>query len=155
MRLVGPRCQRPSRVRLSGWVLLTCAGLGLLAGCGQSPGGREAEQVKVKHRLISRLEAMPGARVSARITSGLDAGQNNINVEVHVPASATDAQVTSLADRVERTIWFSHLDPLGGIGIDLLRQGIPDPVLQRTYADSIDRRKLRAKYGPRPDGLPG
>jgi hypothetical protein len=142
------------RVGAVGLTLLLLAGCGL-ANHGKDAAAKDAAQAKAKDRLISRLESMPGAKVSARITSGLDAGQNNIDVEVHVPAAATDAQVASLADRAERTIWLSHLDPLGRIGIDLLRQGTPDPVLERLYQDQIDTRKLRAKYGPRPDHLAG
>jgi hypothetical protein len=142
------------------WVGAVGVVLLLLVGCslpsdGSDKASKDAAQVKVKHRLISRLEAVPGAKVAAKITSGLDAGVNNIGVTVHAPATATDAQVASLADRAERMIWLSHLDPLGRISIIVVRQGSPDTALQRLYQDQIDTRKLRTKYGPRPDHLSG
>jgi hypothetical protein len=85
----------------------------------------------------------------------LDGGQNNIGAEVQMPATTTVARMNSVANTLERIVWLSHLDPLGRIGIDITRQGSSVSAVQRLYQDEIDTRKLRAKYGPRPDGLPG
>jgi hypothetical protein len=63
--------------------------------------------------------------------------------------------MNSVADALARAIWLSHLDPLGSISININRGNSSVPVHQRLYQDEIDTRKLRAKYGPRPDGLPG
>jgi hypothetical protein len=58
-----------------------------------------------------------------------------------------------LADTIARTVWLSHLDPLGSISINIYvrRQGRNVVVLQRLYQDKSE---LRTTYGPRPEGLP-
>ena len=103
----------------------------------------------------AQLEALPGAKVTATVESSLDGGQNNIGVNARLPAAATVAQTNALGDSIERTIWLSHLDPLGSLGITINRQGSRVPVQQRLYQGEIHRRPLGVRYGPRPDGLPG
>lgn len=143
------------------WVLavismvLAAVSTGLLAGCdgGPTPGSEAAvARQKANAALIQQLEALPGATVNATIESSLDGGQNNVGVDARLPATATVAQTNALGDSIERTIWLSHVDPMGSISIDITRQGSRVPVLQRLYQD---RRPLGVKYGPRPDGLPG
>jgi hypothetical protein len=65
------------------------------------------------------------------------------------------AQANALGDSIESTIWLSHLDPLGSIGINITPEGSSVPVLRRLYQGVTDARPLGVKYGPRPDGLPG
>lgn len=60
-------------------------------------------------------------------------------------------QMNSVADTVERTVWLSHLDPLGTIGIGVGRVGRPPFEVERLWQS--DREPWRIKYGPRPDGL--
>ncbi len=139
-------------------VVLAAVSTGLLAGCdgGPPPGSAAAvARQKANDTVIRQLEALPGATVTADVTSGLDAGQNNVVVNVELPAAATVAQANAIADSIERTIWLSHMDPLGAISIDCTRVGSSVPVLQRLYQDEIQTRPLGVKYGPRPDGLPG
>jgi hypothetical protein len=132
---------------------------GLLAGCGDvvNFGSQEAAdaQKKASAELTRQLEALPGAKVTATVDSSLDGGQNNIGVNARMPAAATVAQVNALGDSIERTVWLSHLDPLGSFGINITREGSSILVLQRLYQGEIHRRPLRVKYGPRPDGLAG
>jgi hypothetical protein len=130
-------------------------GLLLLAGCSSPSNADDVAQDKAQHRMIRRLEALPGAKVSASIESSVTQGSNNIGVQVRGPADATETELATVADRVERTIWRSRVDPLGRISINVTREGSPEPVMQRSYADEYDTTALRAKFGPRPDGLPG
>jgi len=140
-------------------VVLTMVSTGLLAGCGDivNFGSQEAAdaQKKASAVLIRQLEALPGAKVTATVESSLDGGQNNVGVQARLPAAATVPQTNALGDSIERTIWLSHLDPMGRISIDITRQGSRVPVQQRLYQDEIDTRPLGVKYGPRPDGLSG
>jgi hypothetical protein len=128
----------------------------LVAGCGGNHPDRPdaAAQKKVRSDLISQLEALPGAAVTATIESSLDGGQNNVGVDARLPAAATTAQLNSVGDSIERAIWLSHLDPLGLININFTRAGSSVRVLQRLYQDATQTRPLHVKYGPRPDGLP-
>jgi len=105
--------------------------------------------------MIRELEALPGPTVKARVTSSLDGGQNNVGVQARLPAAATVAQTNALGDSIERTIWLSHLDPMGRINISITREGSSVLVQQRLYQFEIDTRPLGVKYGPRPDGLAG
>ena len=140
-------------------VVLAMVSTGLLSGCGDivNFGSQEAAdaQKKAGADLIRQLEALPGGKVNAKIESSLDGGQNNVGVEARMPSAATVAQANALGDSIERTVWLSHLDPLGSIGVNITRGGGSILVLQRLYQDQIDRRTLGVKYGPRPDGLPG
>jgi hypothetical protein len=139
-------------------VVLAAVSTGLLAGCdgGPTPGSEAAvARQKANDTVIRQLEALPEATVTAHVTSSLDGGQNNVNVQARLPAAATVAQANALGDSIERTIWLSHLDPMGRISIYIIRQGSRVPVQQRLYQDEIDTRPLGVKYGPRPDGLPG
>jgi hypothetical protein len=138
-------------------VVLAAVSTGLLAGCDTGPpfGAEEAARQKAQDTVIRQLEALPGATVTADVTSSLDGGQNNVGVDARLPAAATVAQTNALGDSIERTIWLSHLDPMGRISIDITREGSSVPVQQRLYQDEIDTRPLGVKYGPRPDGLPG
>jgi hypothetical protein len=137
-------------------VVLAAVSTGLLAGCDSGPfGAEEAARQKAQDTVIRQLEALPGAKVNATIESSLDGGQNNVGVQARLPAAATVAQANALADSIERTIWLSHLDPLGRIGFNVTREGSSVPVLRRLYTSSLDTPPLRVKYGPRPDGLPG
>ena len=139
-------------------VVLAAVSTGLLAGCdgGPTPGSDAAvARQKANDAVIRQLEALPGATVTARVTSSLDGGQNNVGVQARMPAAATEAQTKALGDSIERTIWLSHMDPLGHIGIKITREGSRATVQWRRYQIEIDRRPLGVKYGPRPDGLPG
>jgi hypothetical protein len=150
--------KRPS-VRALICVALATVSTGLLAGCGDivNFGSEEAAhaQKKAGADLIRQLEALPGAKVNAKIESSLDGGQNNVGVQARMPAAATVAQANALGDSIERTVWLSHLDPLGLIGMNITREGSSVLVVQRLYQDEIETRPLGVKYGPRPDGLPG
>ena len=150
--------RRPS-VRTLICVALATVSTGLLAGCGDivNFGSEEAAhaQKQASTDLIRQLEALPGGKVTATIQSSLDGGQNNVGVQARTPASATVAQTNALGDSIERTIWLSHMDPMGRISINITHQGSGVPVQQRLYQDEIDTRPLGVKYGPRPDGLPG
>ena len=139
-------------------VVLAAVSTGLLAGCdgGPTPGSDAAvARQKANDTMIRQLEALPGAKVSATIESSLDGGQNNIGVQARLPAAATVAQTNALGDSIERTIWLSHVDPLGSIGIKITREGSSVTVQWRRYQFETDTRPLGVKYGPRPDGLPG
>jgi hypothetical protein len=140
-------------------VVLAAVGMGLLAGCGDivNFGSEEAAQAQKKaaDTMIRQLEALPGATVTADVESSLDGGVNNIEARAVLPKTATTAQLNVMADTIERTIWLSHVDPLGRIGLIVRRQGDTDPVLDRLYQGEIHSRPLGVKYGPRPDGLPG
>lgn len=138
-------------------VVLAAVSTGLLAGCNSSGlyGEEAAANQKAQDTVIRQLEALPGAKVNANIDSSLDGGQGNVGVQARLPAAATVAQINAIADSIERTIWLSHLNPLGRISISVFRQGDTDPVMQRLYQGEIDKRPLGVKYGPRPDGLPG
>jgi hypothetical protein len=139
-------------------VVLAAVSAGLLAGCdgGPTPGSKTAvARQKANDTVIHQLEALPGGKVTATIESSLDGGQNNIEVRAVLPKTATTAQLNALGDSIERTIWLSHMNPLGRIGLIVRRQGDAEPVLDRLYQDEIDTRPLGVKYGPRPDGLPG
>jgi hypothetical protein len=148
--------RRPSALAVI-CVVLAAVSTGLLAGCdGGPPPGSEAAVTRQKSQdtMIRQLEALPGATVTADVTSGLDAGQNNVGVNAQLPAAATAAQANAMADSIERIIWLSHLDPLGRISIGVTRAGSSAPVV-RLYQGEIQRRPLGVKYGPRPGGLPG
>ena len=139
-------------------VVLAAMSTGLVAGCdgGPTPGSDAAvARQKANDTVIRQLEALPGATVNATIASSLDGGQNNVGVQAQMPAAATLAQTNALADSIERTIWLSHVNPMGRISISVRREGSSVPVLRRLYQDEIDTRPLGVKYGPRPDGLPG
>ena len=149
--------QRPSVLAVI-CVVLAAVSTGLLAGCdgGPTPGSDAAvARQKANDTMIRQLEALPGAKVSATIESSLDGGQNNIEADAVLPVAATKAEANALGDSIERTIWLSHVDPLGRIGIIVTREGSSVQVLQRLYISSLDTPPLRVKYGPRPDGLPG
>jgi len=149
--------RRPS-VRALICVVLTMVSTGLLSGCGDivNFGSQEAAdaQKKASADLIRQLEALPGATVKGHVSSSLDGGQNNVGVDAQLPAAATVAQADALGDSIERTIWLSHLDPMGRISININRQGSSVSVQQRLYQGQTDTPPLRVKYGPRPDGLP-
>jgi hypothetical protein len=139
-------------------VVLAAVSTGLLAACdgGPTPGSKAAvARQKANDTVISQLQALPGGKVTATIESSMDGGQNNIEADAVLPAMATTAQLNVMADTIERTIWLSHVDPLGRIGLMVSRQGDTDPALDRLYISSLDTPPLRVKYGPRPDGLPG
>jgi hypothetical protein len=127
----------------------------LLAGCaGEHPKLPDAAaQKKANTELISQLEALPGAKVTATIESSLDGGQGNVGADAQLPADATDAQLDAVGDSIERTIWLSHVYPLGRININFTRVGSSVRVLQRVYIGSA-KEKLGDKYGARPDGRP-
>jgi hypothetical protein len=136
-------------------LVLASVSAGLLAGCdgGPTPGSDAAvARQKANDTMIRQLEALPGGKVNATIESSLDGGQNNIDADAVLPATATTAQLNVMADTIERTIWLSHVDPLGRIGLTVGRQGVTHRAVQRLYQD---RGPLGVKYGPRPDGLPG
>jgi hypothetical protein len=59
----------------------------------------------------------------------------------------------AIVETIERTVWRSHLDPLGPIDINIRRQR--NSVRATRGGVYHDSSELRAKYGPRPDGLPG
>jgi hypothetical protein len=148
--------KRPSVLAVISMVLAAVS-VGLLTGCDTGPpfGSQAASHQKAQDTVIRQLEALPGATVTAHVTSSLDGGQGNIGVQARLPAAATVAQTNALGDSIERTIWLSHLDPLGLISINVTREGSSVPVLRRLYQDEIDTRPLGVKYGPRPDGLAG
>jgi hypothetical protein len=150
--------KRPPVLAVIG-VVLAAVCVGLLTGCGDlvNFGSEEAAhaQKKAGADLIRQLEALPGATVTAKIESSLDGGQNNVGVQARMPAAATVAQANALGNSVERTVWLSHLDPLGLIGMNITREGSSVLVVQRLYQDEIETRPLGVKYGPRPDGLAG
>jgi hypothetical protein len=128
----------------------------LVTGCSL-PDDNDDDQAQDRagKQLVTRLEALPDARFKAQLTSSLEQGDNNVSVQGHAAATATDAELNSMADRVERTIWRSRLDPLGQITIDMYRSGAAKPVFRREYFDDVDRKKLLRSFGPRPDGLSG
>ncbi len=129
----------------------------LTTGCGGGRAGRvDATYQRTKADLLRQLGALPpaslyGAKIKAHVTSSLDGGQGNVGVDARLPATATFAQMNSVADTLERTVWLSHLDPLGTIGIGVSRVGHPPFEVERPLQD--DKETLRIKYGPRPDGL--
>jgi hypothetical protein len=56
--------------------------------------------------MIRQLEALPGATVTADVTSGPDAGQNNVGVHARLSAAAaTVAQANDMADSIVRITW--------------------------------------------------
>jgi hypothetical protein len=126
----------------------------LVAGCaGSHAGGPDATaRNKAGAAMIAQLQALPGAKVSAHVTSSLDGGQGNVGVQAQLPAAAGTAALEAVGDSIERTIWRSHLDPLGRISINFTRAGSSASVGQRVYIGT-DKKALRDKYGPRPDGL--
>jgi hypothetical protein len=138
-------------------IVLATVSTGLLAGCDTGPpyGSEAAAHQKAQDTMIRQLEALPGATVSAHVTSSLDGGQGNVGVQARLPAAATVAQTNALGDSIERTIWLSHLDPLGRISINITREGSGVAVQQRLYQGDTDTPPLGVKYGPRPDGLAG
>ena len=145
--------RRPPVLAVTGLVLAAMS-IGLLTGCdtGSTHRAEAAGQQKAQDTMIHQIEALPGAKVTATLESSLDGGQNNIDVDALLPATATTAQLNVMADTIERTIWLSQVDPLGRIGLTVGRQGVTRRVVQRLYQD---RRPLGVKYGPRPDGLAG
>ena len=138
-------------------VLLVLVGA-FTAGCG---GGDRIARIdatykRTKADLLQQIDALPpaslyGAKVRAHVTSSLDGGQGNVGVDAKLPATATFVQMNSVADTIERTVWLSHLDPLGRISIGVSRVGRPPFEVERLWQS--DREPLRIKYGPRPDGL--
>jgi hypothetical protein len=130
-------------------------GLVLVAACAASSSGDSdrAARTKAKVAMVRQLEALSGAKVSAHVTSSLDGGQGNVGVNAQLPEAASTDQLNAVGDSIERTIWLSHLDPLGRISINFTRVGSAVSVSQRVYVDAIDTQPLRDKYGPRPDGL--
>jgi hypothetical protein len=136
---------------------MALVGLALLAGCTFSRPAQvdKSIQERARAQMLHKIEALPGATIHANVASSLDGGQGNVGVQARLPVAATEAQFTAIADSIERIIWLSHLDPLGRITVNLVRTGSKAAVLQRLYQDAIDTRELRAKYGPRPNGLPG
>ena len=138
-------------------MVLAALSIGLLGGCGSGPPNRSQEAVahqKAQDTMIRQLKALPGATITADIESSLDSGQNNVSVDAQLPPAATAAQITTLGDSIERTIWLSHLDPLGRIGINFTLAGSSEPDQRRLYIGT-DKDALGIKYGPRPDGLTG
>ena len=129
----------------------------LTTGCGGGRSARVEETYKrTKADLLRQIDALPpaslyGAKVRAHVTSSLDGGQGNVGVDAKLPATATFVQMNSVADTIERTVWLSHLDPLGRISIGVSRIGRPPFEVERLWQS--DTEPLRAKYGPRPDGL--
>ncbi len=129
----------------------------LTTGCGGGRGARvEATYKRTKADLFRQIGALPpsalyGATLKTYIESSLDGGQGNVNINAAMPATATVAQKNALADTLERTVWLSHLDPLGRISIGISRDGRPPFQVDRLYQSNRD--PLRIKYGPRPDGL--
>ena len=137
-------------------VLVVLAGA-LTTGCGG--GDRiariDATYTRTKADLFRQIEALPpsslhGATRKTYIESSLDGGQGNVDIDAAMPVTATVAQKNALADTLERTVWRSHLNPLGRISIGVSRDGRPPFGVDRLYQASDP---LRAKYGPRPDGL--
>jgi hypothetical protein len=126
-----------------------------LAGCASDhpklPDAAAAK--KASTELISQLQALPGAKITATVESSLDGGQGNVGADAQLPSAATDAQLNAVGDSIERTIWLSHLYPLGRININFTRAGSSVRVLQRVYIGTA-KEKLGDKYGPRPDGRP-
>ncbi len=137
-------------------MVVAAVSTGLLAGCITGPSQRDeaAAQEQIRTALIRQLEALPGATITAAIQSGLDTGQNNVGAQARLPGEANESQTNVMADIIERTIWLSHLDPLGSISISFYRPGSNVRVLQRLYIGD-DKDALGVKYGPRPDGLTG
>jgi hypothetical protein len=141
-------------VRRPGALAWVSVGLVLVAGCAGRPDVPDkATRVDAQQAMIRQVDALPGAKITASVSSSLDGGQNNVGVTVRLAAAASTADIKSLGDSIERTIWLSHLDPLGRISINFTRVGSSVSVAQRLYQDSIDTKALRDKYGPRPDGL--
>jgi hypothetical protein len=138
---------------VAGAVGLVCLVLVLATGCGGNDSPDEAKQDEVKAKLVSRLESLPDAQVEVTIESSLSGGQNNVGVDVALPADASAAELDAVGEKVERTIWLSRLDPLGLININFTHEGSAERVEQRLYGGT-DKRQLADKYGPRPDGLP-
>ena len=130
----------------------------LTAGCGgdRRIARMEATYKRTKADLFRQIDTLPptslyGATLKTYIESSLDGGQGNVNINATMPATATVAQMNALADTLERTVWLSHLDPLGRISLGVSRVGRPPFEVERLWQD--DTEPLRAKYGPRPDGL--
>ena len=130
----------------------------LTTGCGR--GDRiariDATYKRTKADLFRQINALPpsslhGATRKTSIESSLDGGQGNVSINATMPATATIARRNAVADTLERTVWLSHLDPLGRISIGISRDGRPPFEVQRIWQADTD--PLRAKYGPRPDGL--
>jgi hypothetical protein len=142
-------------VKRSQVIALLCVSLltfVMVTGCGGSNAGpSDAKYQKSRSALIRQLEALPGATVTAHVESSVEEGRGNVTADAVLPKTASTAQVNAMADSLERTIWLSHLDPLGRIGLNLSLQGSSVRVLQRLYQS--DTKPLREKYGPRPDGL--
>jgi hypothetical protein len=115
------------------------------------PRVSDATYKRTSAELVTQLEALPGLTVDAHVESSFNAGQGNVFADVVVPVASTVAQINTVVDTVERTVWLSHLDPLSSISIDVTRRGGSVSVLQRLYQG--DPSAPLAKYGPRPDGL--
>lgn len=140
------------RARVTALLCLSALSVAMVTGCGGSSAGvSDAKYQKTRSALIRQLEALPGAKVTAHVESSLEEGRGNVTADAVLPKTASTAQVNAMADSLERTIWLSHLDPLGRIGLNLSLQGSSVRVLQRLYQS--DTKPLRDKYGPRPDGL--
>jgi hypothetical protein len=141
-------------VRRPGVLVWASLAMVLVAGCAGSPDVPDkTTRVDARKAMIRQVDALPGAKITASVSSSLDGGQNNVGVNAQLPTAVSTADIKALGDSIERTIWLSHLDPLGRISINFTRVGSSVPVSQRLYQDSIDTKPLRAKYGPRPDGL--
>jgi hypothetical protein len=112
----------------------------------------DATYRRTSAELIRQLDTLPGLTVDAQVDSSFTQGRGNVNADVTVPVAATTAQMDVIVETIERTVWLSHLDPLGPIGINIRRQG--SSVRARPGGVYHDSSELRAKYGPRPDGLP-
>lgn len=129
----------------------------LATSCGGGRAGRvDATYKRTRADLLRQISALPpsalyGATLTTSIESSLDVGQGNVAINAAMPVTATVAQKNALADTLERTVWLSHLDPLGVISIGISRDGRPPFEVDRLW--QADTEPLLIKYGPRPDGL--
>jgi hypothetical protein len=127
----------------------------LATGCVDSHVGvSDATYKRTSADVVTQLKALPGLTIDTHVESSFETGRGNVFADVTIPLSSPPARMRVVADTIARTVWLSHLDPLGSISINIhvRRQGRNVLVLQRLYQDTSG---LLAKYGPRPGGIPG
>jgi hypothetical protein len=125
---------------------LALAGLVLL-GCGSyrpQPSKTNAAESDAVNR---RLAALPGV---IRVDGGYarnaeDPGSANLSI-----GTRPDADLDAIADDAIRTVWLSHLDPIGSMTVRVGRRDKPTVNVLRHVDFDQQKAALTKRYGPRP-----
>jgi hypothetical protein len=124
----------------------------LVTGCVDSHVGvSDATYTRTSADLVRQLKALPGLTVDTHVESSFETGRGNVFADVAVPVASTVAQIDAVVDTIERTVWLSHLDPLGSISINVTRRGSSASVRQRLYEGRANRWR---STGPDPTACP-